>query len=304
VPEHNRWPALLSLGDALFGRLEWWPAVVPDAAHALVGALLGERRAAAGRPERRPARFADAGLTILRTEAADSPEIWCRLDGGPHGFLSIAAHAHADALSAEVRYGGVDILADPGTYCYHGEPRWRSYFQSTIGHNTVEIDGRSQSDRGGAFLWLRHARGRELEVLDDGAVATWTGDHDGYTVRKPPAAHRRTVRLDRVARSVELVDEVDAGGRELRLAFHLGPDVAATLNGGTVELTWPGAAARLELPEELRWSLHKGQTDPILGWYSSGLGHRVPAFALIGAGTVAPGTRLATRLNFTESEVR
>ena len=50
-------------------------------------------------------------------------EIWCRCDGGPHGYLSIAAHAHADALSVEVRYGGVDILADPGTYCYHGEPR-------------------------------------------------------------------------------------------------------------------------------------------------------------------------------------
>ena len=26
APEHNRWPALLALGDALFGRLDWWPA--------------------------------------------------------------------------------------------------------------------------------------------------------------------------------------------------------------------------------------------------------------------------------------
>ena len=81
---------------------------------------------------------------------ADSPEIWCRCDGGPHGFLSIAAHAHADALSVEVRHGGVDILADPGTYCYHGEPEWRTYFQSTIAHNTIEIDGQWQSVRGGA----------------------------------------------------------------------------------------------------------------------------------------------------------
>ena len=28
APEHNRWPALLALGDALFGRLDWWPPVV------------------------------------------------------------------------------------------------------------------------------------------------------------------------------------------------------------------------------------------------------------------------------------
>ena len=155
------------------------------------------------RPSSRPDRFADAGITILRTDAADSePEIWCRMDGGPHGFLSIAAHAHADALSMEVRHGGVDILADPGTYCYHGEPEWRKYFQSTIGHNTLEIDGQWQSIRGGAFLWLRHARGREVDAVLDGTMAAWTGEHDGYAVLKPPASHRRTVRLDRVARSI------------------------------------------------------------------------------------------------------
>ena len=122
APEHNRWPALLSLGGALFGRLDWWPPVTSDAAGALAGALLGERREVGGRPARRPDRFADAGITIFRTHPASSPELWLRLDGGPHGFLSIAAHAHADALSVEVRYGGIDILADPGTYCYHGEP--------------------------------------------------------------------------------------------------------------------------------------------------------------------------------------
>ena len=140
----------------------------PDAGSVLAGALLGSKQQVSGRPARRPDRFADAGITILRTDAADSPEIWCRCDGGPHGFLSIAAHAHADALSVEVRWGGMDILADPGTYCYHGEPEWRKYFQSTIGHNTVEVDGQWQSLRGGAFLWLRHAQGRELAVTDDG----------------------------------------------------------------------------------------------------------------------------------------
>ena len=98
-----------------------------------------------GRPVQRPSRFADAGTTLLRTNGEN--EIWCRCDGGPHGYLSIAAHAHADALSVEVRYAGVDILADPGTYCYHGEPAWRSYFRSTIAHNTVELGGQSQSSR-------------------------------------------------------------------------------------------------------------------------------------------------------------
>ena len=104
-----------------------------------------------------------------------APEIWCRCDGGPHGFLSIAAHAHADALSVEVRYGGVDILADPAPTATTASPPWRSYFRSTIAHNTVEIGGRNQSIEGGPFLWVRHAQAREIDVTDDGEVAELDG---------------------------------------------------------------------------------------------------------------------------------
>ena len=50
APEHNRWPALLSLGDALFGRLDWWPATAPDAGSVLAGALLGSKQQISGRP--------------------------------------------------------------------------------------------------------------------------------------------------------------------------------------------------------------------------------------------------------------
>jgi hypothetical protein len=302
APARGRWPALLALGDGVFGRLAWWPAVPPDAGSVLLRSLAGDVEEVSGRPAARPDRFPDAGISILRTAAADSPELWCRCDGGPHGFLSIAAHAHADALSAEVRYGGVDVLADPGTYCYHGEPAWRSYFQSTIGHNTVEVGGRWQSVRGGAFLWLRHAAGREISFASDGAVASWTGEHDGYR----PAVHRRSARLDRGARVVEITDEISGGPHDVRVAFHLGPDVAASLAGSVASLAWPDAvtpgAAELMLPAGLEWSLHRGETEPILGWYSAGLGHRVPAVTLLGQGRSQPGESLVTRLTFAESE--
>ena len=116
-------------------------------------------------------------MTILRTAPGVGPEIWCRCDGGPHGYLAIAAHAHADALSIEVRCGGVDILADPGTYCYFGEPDWRRYFRSTVAHNTLELDGQNQSLSGGPFLWLVYATTRMLEVVttDVGECTRWVG---------------------------------------------------------------------------------------------------------------------------------
>jgi len=304
-PGPNSWPPMLTLAGALIGRLDWWPRLPANAASVLVGALLPAPYQLKDRPAQRPSRFADAGITLLRTSAdTGEPEIWCRCDGGPHGFLSIAAHAHADALSVEVRYAGVDILADPGTYCYHGEREWRSYFRSTLAHNTAELGGRNSSAEGGPFMWVRHARSREIEVIDEGDIARWTAQHDGYATLDPPALHRRSVLLDRASRSIDIIDEIEGGEYELRLAFHLGPEVQVELDGSDAVLRWPAAPvqgmARLELPPRLGWSLHRGESDPILGWYSPGLGRRIPAFTLLGSGRCAPGAPLATRLEFLE----
>jgi hypothetical protein len=305
APAPNRWPSLLALGEVLLGSLDWWPRVTADAGSSIIGALGQEKHDIEGRPSGRPSRFADAGVTLLRTAGAKSPEIWCRCDGGPHGYLSIAAHAHADALSVEVRYAGVDILADPGNYFYPGEPAWSSYFRSTIAHNTAELSERSQSSEGGPFLWLHHAQAREIEVIDDGDIASWTAEHDGYGSLDPSALHRRSVLLDRASRSIDIIDVIYGGGYDIRLAFHLGPDVHAELEASCAVLNWPAApapgAARLELPPGLRWSLHRGETDPILGWYAPGLGRRVPAFTLLGSGRCLPGIPLITRLEFLEA---
>jgi hypothetical protein len=302
APECGRWPLLLSLGQVTFGRLSWWPPTEASASSSIIGAMTHAERDIADRPAERPFRFTDAGTTVLRTAGGQAPEIWCRCDGGPHGYLTIAAHAHADALSVEVRHGGVDILADPGTYCYHGEPEWRSYFRSTIAHNTVELDGRNQSSDGGPFLWLSHANAREIEVRDDGDSAEWTAEHDGYLSLDPPARHRRTVRLDRASRTLDIVDEIDGGGHDVRLAFHLGPEVQAELDVARATLRWPSTAspgvAQLELPPGLAWSLHRGETEPILGWYSGSFTHRVPATTLLGCGRSVGGEPLSTRLEF------
>ena len=206
----------------------------------------------------------------------------------------------------EVRYGGVDILADPGTYCYHGEPEWRKYFQSTIGHNTLEIDGQWQSVRGGAFLWLRHAHGREMDFTDDGHVVRWVAEHDGYHALRPSAAHQRSVRLHRVNRTLEITDEINGGNYHIRMAYHLGPLISVELDDSVAELSWPGAAtpemAHMELPAQLRWHAHHGETRSILGWFSAGLGQRVPAVTLIGEGISKSGVPLSTQLRFAKPE--
>ena len=97
-----------------------------------------------------------------------------------------------------------------------------------------------------------------------------------------------------------------SGAHDVRMAFHLGPDVAAELATGEAVLNWDGptkpGAAQLKLPNDLTWQSHRGETGPILGWYSAGLGERVPAVTIMGQGRCVPGTPLVTRLIFMRSE--
>ncbi len=296
-PDVHSWSAFLSLGAATLGSPSWWPASPSTATAVLAGSLINGTQPR--RPAERPDHFADAGITILRSRTSvgggGGPEIWCRADAGPHGFLSIAAHAHCDALSLEVRVGGVDILADPGTYCYHGEEEWRNYFRSTIAHNTVEVAGAEQSVWGGPFLWLRGATGRVRRYTADGDVITWDAEHDGYQSGDVPITHRRTAVLEDGVLRVE--DRLDVTAHA-RIAWHLGPEVTVELNGTAGRLKWPTGSAVVELPAGLSWTAYSGGDDPLLGWYSPRFGRKVPITTLVGSGVLGPDASAVSRFQF------
>jgi Heparinase II/III-like protein/Heparinase II/III N-terminus len=314
-PGYDRWASLLHTGAVLWGAQPWWPLVPEGDVRTplwtrLVGASAGRPAGTRGllptgpRPAQRPSLFADAGMVLLRDQEPRPDELWCRADHGPHGYLSIAAHAHADALAVEVRVGGVDVLADPGTYCYGSEPSWRAYFPSTVAHNTLEVGGVDQSVAGGPHLWTRHAKAdlEHADGLDDGPVAEWQAVHRGYRRLRPAAMHRRAVRLERHARRLVIEDRlVTTGAHDCRLAFHLGHGVVCVLRGSQATLRWDDRdgrrnAATLALPEGLDWQCVEGRTDPPAGWYSPAFDERLPAATLLGTGRVGRGRPLVTVL--------
>lgn len=306
-PDANRFASLLSAGREIFGAPEWWPATPVDVFSVLLSSL-AERRLVEGRPQARPSDFEDAGLTLLRSPAGQVPEIWCRCDAGPQGFLSIAAHGHADALSLEVRYDGTEVLSDPGTYCYHGEGRWRQYFRSTVGHNTLEIDGVDQSASGGPFLWSRQAECRRLDVDTTDSEPCWEAEHLGYQALPSPVVHRRTVSLDPTAQVLIIVDRTIVahaqtdGEHEYRLAFHFGPTVEVELGDGVARLQVHAGVtvhqATMNLASELSWQLARGEENPVMGWYSARFGQKAPIFALVGRGHRRGPATFTTRLRF------
>jgi hypothetical protein len=314
-PDRQRRPAsLLAAAGSLVGMSGWWPAAAPDLRSRLFGVIAagcaetrGHRdRTIEARPAERPDLFPNGGLALLRDVEPRADELWCRCDHGPHGHLSIAAHAHADALSVELRHGGIDIFADPGTYCYLTEPEFRRYFRSTFGHNTLEIGGLDQARYGGPFLWLDAPESELLAVsgLEGGAVAEWRARHQGYARQAGQPVHERRVTLDRIARRVLISDRIAAAGSfPLRLAFHLGPLVTAELEGHVASLRWSGAGrdwlGRLSLPPALTWRALCGSLAPIAGWYSPAFGEKLPAICLIGEGLASGGTMLESSFEVT-----
>ncbi|GAA4396981.1 alginate lyase family protein [Fodinibacter luteus] len=302
APDADPWAVLLACGAGTLGPCDWWPPVAPGVMGTLLGAVAPARTVTA-RPAVAPRGFPDAGLHVLRTSPADGPEVWCRCDGGPHGFLSIAAHGHADALSIEVRHDGVELLVDPGTYCYHGEPQWRSYFRSTRAHNTVEVDGEDQALEAGPFMWAQHADAvLDLAVTGPQGPQVWAAHHTAYSRLDAALCHDREVVLDATGPRL-LVTDTLTGSRQhgQRMFWHLGPDVTAELVDGAARLTWTGRDGRthvghLRLPIALEWSAHRGETDPPLGWYSPRFGTRVPTTTLVGVGDWVGTLTLRTEL--------
>lgn len=301
-PGADPWLTLLGSGAAVFGSTAWWPQADGGITSCLLGAMT-HRATVAARPAAAPPAFPDAGIELLRTSSSSSrPTLWCRCDGGPHGFLSIAAHAHADALSLELRHGSVDVFADPGTYCYHGEPEWRSYFRSTRAHNTVEVDGVNQSVEGGPFLWRTHTDAvvdAAYESVDERQA--WVAHHIGYSRLDRDLRHTRRVTLDPGTGELVVIDILTGSSpHTARLSWHLGPEVSATLDRSAASLSWPGddgtQQAHLVLPRALQWTEHRGETEPICGWYSPRFGERVPSTTLVGCaewiGTVTLRTTL------------
>ena len=245
----------------------------------------------------RSPHFEASGQTIMRSD-----EIWLRADAAPLGYLAIAAHGHADALSLELRLDGEPILIDPGTYCYHGEEVWRRYFKGTQAHNTLMLDDVDQAVYGGPFLWMTATSPtlESVEVSPEAAVWHWQAHHDGYCRLKPAATHHRRLELDRRARVLIVTDWIEsAQPHDAALSFHLAPHLTPRLdeNLAWLDRSAGGEAIRVALADGLDWSAHRGETTPPLGWYSRSFGQREPATVLVGRGRLPPGKRLTTTIS-------
>jgi hypothetical protein len=230
--------------------------------------------------------FPDSGYYILGEGFNTGDEFRVLADAGPLGYLSICAHGHADALSFVLSVAGREMLVDPGTYIYHAKEAWRNYFRGTSVHNTVRIDGLDQSTIGGPFMWLKKAK-TQVEKLfqdSDGNVKRLVASHDGYSRLTDSVLHRRTFYYSQGSYRLEIVDDILAEQEhEIEVFFHLHPAVRIQYSSDCIVLTRSSVGLRLQLDLALKVSLHRGEEDTILGWYSPGYDRKDPTWTVRGS---------------------
>jgi hypothetical protein len=187
--------------------------------------------------------FPDAGLAVMT--CGDTQAI---VDAGPFGALN-AGHSHSDTLSIVLRSGSAEILIDPGTYTYTGEPKWRDWFRGTEAHNTIRIDARNQAVMAGPFRWIGKP---SVNILD------WRTNSERDILeaecRYAGFTHRRRVEF-RKPDVFLITDEVSGppGLHDVEQLWHL----------GSVE-----ARAKLILPDD---------AELIGSWRSTMFGEKYPA---------------------------
>ncbi len=232
--------------------------------------------------------FTQGGYYILGDGFESPDEVRIVADAGPLGYLSIAAHGHADALSFTLSVGGNEILIDPGTFTYHTQKRWREYFRGTSAHNTLRVDGADQSVSGGNFLWTQHSQARVLSFDTSSDKEHLSCKHDGYLRLSDPVDIQRELTYDRRLRTLYVLDSlVCKRPHRLEIYWHFSEKCEVQIQSDLAIINNANAILKLRWPSGLSARIIRGsESSPIGGWISHRYDRRVPSNTLVVAGNI------------------
>jgi hypothetical protein len=285
--QSNVYRSLLATGAVLFGRGDFKAKAVAfdDKSRWLLGDLAARRfDAIESETNRLPPRrsFPEGGYFVLGSDFETMQEVRIVADVGPLGYLSIAAHGHADALSFTLSVAGDEILIDPGTYVYQGSPDWREYFRGTSAHNTLRVDGQSQSRSGGTFMWVEHADS-VCETVDlMGDPQELVGRCSGFLPSPARPVHRRRLSYSPEARYLKIRDELESAlDHQLEVFWHVSDQCEVIQTGDRALIRSRNALVALVWPTLASVRIVRGQEDPPLGWVSKKFDHKRPCTTIV-----------------------
>jgi glycosyltransferase involved in cell wall biosynthesis len=264
----------LGLAAVVLDRAELAPDQIPEEAFWLAGSTAVERAdLAPGSPDGTvlgSRTFPDAGIIVSRDDKGGH----LVFDAGPHGYMN-AGHAHADALSLTLSLRHRPLLVDPGTSTYTVDRGVRDRMRATMSHNTVVVDGRSQSEPAGAFSWRSRTNATIHGSRHDGTFDWIEASHDGYA----PVRHRRTI-IRAAASGWLIVDELlGHGAHTATTNWHFDPDWRVTIEStGCLRATHGDGGSAWVLHDTGTARLLYGDEQSGLGWHAPVYGMLVPAW--------------------------
>jgi hypothetical protein len=197
--------------------------------------------------------------------------------------------AHADFQHVDIWWRGINVACDPGTFSYNAPPPWHEGVAATEYHNAVTIDGLSQMERQGRWIWLPWAKG---QVVDSHSPKNgWLETaHDGYRRLSDPVEVHRTV-LKLPDEHWLVIDRVN-GRQTHRCRLHwLLADAAyqqdkdrlvLSTAQGEYQIAWAASGETIS-------DLVRADPDSPRGWRSPYYQHRLPGLSLA---VTAEGTEL------------
>ncbi|WP_417514177.1 heparinase II/III domain-containing protein [Minwuia sp.] len=243
--------------------------------------------------------FGEGGYTVDRQPARDgTADHLLVFDHGALGYLSIAAHGHADTLAVWMHVGGRPVLIDGGTYLYHAGHQWRDHFRGTVAHNTLTISGENSSEISGPFNWARKAKASVAGFTPEADSWTISAEHDGY-LESHRVTHRRTV-ARQSPNTFRIADRLlgPRGDHRVEIGFLVSPDfqVEAMGTGFVIRDEAHKTVLQILNDGQLPGWVETGRTAPERGWYSPSFGVRQAAPRIVFAGQLATNHETAFRL--------
>ena len=237
--------------------------------------------------------FPEGGYSVMR-----GPRHVLTLDFGPLGYLSTAAHGHADCLNLLLHVEGEPTLVDSGTYAYQEGAKWRVYFRGTAAHNTVIVDRQDQSEQRGTFLWGRRATANLVDWKITQDYELVVAEHDGYS--HLGVVHRRAVLAYKHEVFMVVDDLRGSGQHEIELLWHFAPNFELSEH----DQEYRASKGKLSTSLYPLWeaqtftaSKYCGEANPIQGWYSDAYGSMISAPVLSFRGTRTLPIRMGTLID-------
>jgi len=148
------------------------------------------------------------------------------IDIGNIGPDYIPGHAHSDTFNFELYIDGKPFIVDSGLSTYETNER-RTLERSTVSHNTIEIDGKNQSEVWGGFRVARRAKIIHLKEFENYIEAT----HNGY--KRIGALHTR--KFITHEDSIIIEDSIEGTGKHHGIAYlHFYPGILPRIKGNKI----------------------------------------------------------------------